>query len=359
MERDDRICRREKPSMILPGAQSVIMVGMHYWPGKSGFPSLHAANKHTGVQKDDPRGIISSYAWGEDYHKILSRRLKLLGRHLNRVAGGVGRFYVDTGAILERDFAERAGLGFVGKNSLVINPRSGSGFFIGELFSTVKLEYDGDTDYGTEKRGGAGCGGCEKCRVACPTGAIVDDYVVDARRCISYLTIEQKGSIPEGLRRGIGGRVYGCDICQMVCPWNRYEWGGAGEGFSPLFGKVERAVTSPRLRELARLTEDGFEERFGGSAVRRIGRERMVRNAVVGLGNVGGAGDLEVLREAVGEGGVVGEHARWAIGEIESREGEGEGGGKGRDGDGEGRDGDREGRDGEGEGRDGDGEGDT
>lgn len=350
MAREDRMARRKDASIILPRVKSVIMVGMYYWPGKSGFPVLHDPKLHdapdncsdhslrsslpTNYAQD--RGVLSSYAWGRDYHSILESRLKALGQHLNGKAGGIGRFYVDTGAVLERDFAERAGLGFVGKNSLLINPRGGSGFFIGELFSTVALPLDGDADVGTQRtqRGKPGCGKCTKCKVACPTDAIVADHVVDARKCISYLTIELKGSIPEELRGKMGNRVYGCDICQQVCPWNRVEWGrgdvdgvqGRG-GFSPLFGYAEEDVTTPKLTELVGMDEEMFERRFRGSAVKRIGRDRMARNAVVGLGNVGGREELKVVDKAAREdrSEIVREHAGWAARRIRDRLGEDEG----------------------------------
>lgn len=339
MQREDRVARRENPELILDGVKSVIMVGMLYWPGMSGFPREHRMVKETSGFKvetknsdGDARGLVSCYAWGEDYHKILGRRLKLLGRHLNKVAGGIGRFYVDTGAILERDFGERAGLGFVGKNSLLINPRVGSGFFIGELFSTVELVLDGDDDVGVDngigQKGKPGCGKCKKCRVACPTDAIVEDFVVDARRCISYLTIELKGSIPVELRGKMGARIYGCDICQLVCPWNRVDWedgrGGVGieeGGYSPLFGKVNRDTTSPVLTEIVSMTEDSFQRKFKDSAVRRIGRARLARNAAVALGNVGGATEMQVLQRVSREDSceIVREHARWGVTEIAKR----------------------------------------
>lgn len=342
MAREDRVARRKDPQMILPRAQSVIMVGLLYWPGRSGFPASHdpkssetgpSNSRLTGERAERPqsRGIVSSYAWGADYHKILEPRLKALGRRLNEVAGGVGRFYVDTGAVLERDFAERAGLGFIGKNSLLINPVRGSGFFIGELFSTIKLPLDGDRDVGTtgRRRGEPGCGKCRKCMVACPTGAIVKDHVVDARKCISYLTIELKGSIPEELRAAMGNRVYGCDICQQVCPWNRIAWSGAehgatresGGGFSPLFGFVGVDTTSPKLVELLTLDDDGFRQRFSGTAVRRIGRERLARNAAVALGNVGGERELQAVRAAAtgDASALVREHAEWAARRIGAR----------------------------------------
>lgn len=337
MGREDRVARRENPELILPGVKSVIMVGVVYWPGMSGFPREHkvienGARDGTTTARDDERGrgIVSCYAWGEDYHKILNRRLKLLGRHLNKVAGGMGRFYVDTGAILERDFGERAGLGFIGKNSLLINPRVGSGFFIGEVFSTVALDLDGDEDVGVERgvqKGKAGCGKCTKCKVGCPTQAIVQDAVVDARRCISYLTIELKGRIPVELRRKMGKRIYGCDICQIVCPWNRVEWegvvntGGEYDGYSPLYGNVKGEVTSPVLTDVVQMSDECFEQTFRNSAVRRIGRERLARNAAVALGNVGGVSEAEVLRRVSqeDESEIVREHALWGVREIMRR----------------------------------------
>lgn len=326
MEREDRVARRRNPGLILPGAQSVIMVGMFYWPGQNGFPKehevsiTHARNSSNG---DETRGVVSSYAWGEDYHRILERKLKTLGKQLNKVAGGVGRFYVDTGAVLERDFAERAGLGFIGKNSLLIHPRGGSGFFIGELFSTVALPVDGDEEM-KPGRGRAGCGKCTKCMVACPTGAIVEERVVDARKCISYLTIELKGDIAEELRPLMGNRVYGCDICQQVCPWNRIKWreDDGNAAWSPLFGAIEKEVSTPKLTELVLMDESEFAKRFEKSAVRRIGAERMARNAAVALGNGGaGAADLRALRIAATRhrSALVRRHARWALRRIMRR----------------------------------------
>ncbi|CDF35462.1 unnamed protein product [Chondrus crispus] len=326
MSRADRVARRRDPSIILPRVQSVIM---HPGGGRAAAGRTGASGRYA-----QDRGVVSSYAWGADYHGVLGGRLKRLGAHLNAVAGGVGRFYVDTGAILERDFAERAGLGFVGKNSLVIHPRGGSGFFIGELFSTVALPRDGDEDAGVVPRGKGkpGCGACSKCRVACPTGAIVQDYQVDARRCISYLTIELKGAIPVGLRRGVGNRVYGCDICQLVCPWNRVEWGKKAAprgGYSPMFGSVAEDVATPRLTELVCMSDEEFEQRFRESAVYRIGRERMARNAAVALGNVGGRDELAVVEEVARRDGseLVREHAQWAAREIRDRLARGGGGG--------------------------------
>lgn len=348
MDREDRVARRANPGIILPGVQSVIMVGMVYWPGTRGFPSAHhysvtrpnTPRKWSGLPDSRARGIVSSYAWGEDYHKQLGRRLRALGRHLNAVAGGVGRFYVDTGAILERDFAERARLGFVGKNSLLIHPRVGSGFFIGELFSTVPLPLDGDEDVHIrgQKRGQPGCGRCTRCIDACPTRAIVDNHVVDARRCISYLTIELKGSIPVELRRPMGSRIYGCDICQIVCPWNRFSWdpptssdaannqqspceSSTLTASSPLFGKVGAHISTPVLVDLLTASVAEFDRRFARSAIKRIGRDRMARNAAVALGNVGSETELQILQHVAqsDRSKLVREHASWAVSEVQHR----------------------------------------
>jgi epoxyqueuosine reductase len=345
MARPDRLARRRDPQIILPGAAAVIMTTMFYWPGTSGFPASHHVPRAQGSSGQDLhcRGIVSSYAWGADYHGLLENKLKALGTWLHERAGGMGRFYVDTGAVLERDFAERAGLGFVGKNSLLINPKAGSGFFIGGLFTTIPLPLDGDEDRDSSKtarRGRPGCGNCTKCKVACPTDAIVADRMVDARKCISYLTIELKGAIPEDLRPKIGNRIYGCDICQQVCPWNKFEWkfedqltherpaepqGGAvsayESGSSPLFGSPTIDVTSPALLELLWATKRSFRARFKGTALERIGRDRLARNAAVALGNIGGLKDLGPVGAAAvaHPSELVRQHAAWALNRIQSR----------------------------------------
>jgi epoxyqueuosine reductase len=361
MARPDRVARRRDPQIILPGAAAVVMTSIFYWPGKSGFPASHSVQRlsqRSSVALKDAkevvcpetmsRGIVSSYAWGADYHALLESKLRTLGTWLHEQAGGMGRYYVDTGAVLERDFAERAGLGFIGKNSLLINPTAGSGFFIGGLFTTVPLHLDGDESHDfspPKQRGRPGCGKCTKCKVACPTGAIVSDRVVDARKCISYLTIELKGPIPESLRPHIGNRIYGCDICQQVCPWNKIDWnlpaalsaqeanadsGGKkgallrpplDHGTSPLFGSPGADVTSPRLVELLWATKRSFRTRFKGTALERIGRDRLARNAAVALGNVGGAHEIGPVGAAAiaHPSPLVREHAAWAFERIKSR----------------------------------------
>jgi epoxyqueuosine reductase len=343
MERADRVARRKDPRIILPGAQAVIMTTLFYWPGMAGFPAEHNVQPDgssvplaRGGKCGDARGIVSAYAWGTDYHVLLESRLQALGEWLVARAGGVGRFYVDTGAVLERDFAERAGLGFIGKNSLLINPDAGSGFFLGGLFTTVPLPLDGDGNVNVDaidagkRRGRPGCGGCTKCKVACPTGAIVKDRVVDARKCISYLTIELKDDIPEDLRPLMGARVYGCDICQIVCPWTkRVSIGGPAaeaaakinSAHSPLFGTVPGSVSTPHLGRLLWETKASFKARFANTAAERIGRDRMARNAAVALGNVGGHADIAALGAAsvAHPSQLVREHAAWALRQVLSR----------------------------------------
>lgn len=319
MARKDRIDRRKDPSLILPGLCSVVMVGLPYWPGESGFPAEHAV----GAAVDGDAGVVSCYAWGTDYHRMLHDRLHALGKWLTERAGGAARYYADTGAILERDFAARSGMGFVGKNSMLIHPRLGSGIFLGALFTTVPLLQDGGDEAPLPRRGKPGCGSCVRCRELCPTGAIVEDRVVDARRCISYLTIELKSSIPEELRSLMGARIYGCDICQQVCPWNRFDWQGTEgkESMSPLFGAVGRKISVPSMTKLLSLTDDEFKKQFQGSAVSRIGRDRMARNAAVGLGNVGGKSELEAVEHAANADRceIVREHAAWAVKRIRMR----------------------------------------
>lgn len=352
LERPDRLSRRRDPQIILPGVAAVIMTTLFYWPGSSGFPKAHAVNTigNVPMERLEAHGIVSSYAWGRDYHSLLESRLRLLGEWLHDRAGGIGRYYVDTGAILERDFGERAGLGFVGKNSLLIHPKAGSGFFLGGLLTTVPLPFDGDVDANLNSsivRGKPGCGRCKKCIIACPTGAIVTDRVVDARKCISYLTIELKGSIPVELRSKMGTRIYGCDICQQVCPWNRFSWSspeavvsrvpqhrsGVMEekvtaekltddfGLSPLFGLCNPEVTSPFLVSLLWATESYFRKRYAGTAVERIGKNMLARNAAVALGNCGREREIPALGAAsvAHPCMIVREHASWALGQVYNR----------------------------------------
>ena len=314
LDRPDRRARRRDLNRVLPGVRAVIVSSLFYWPGQDGFPDAEVADQGDG----GPRGEVSSYAWGEDYHAVLGAKLRALAEWLHGEHGGVGRFYVDTGAVLERELAERAGLGFVGKNTMLIHPRLGSGFFLGEIFTTLPLAPDPAPERapsGAVKSRKNRCGSCTKCLDLCPTGAFAGPFRLDARRCISYLTIELKGAIPEELRRPMGTRIYGCDVCQRVCPWNRFSWeGGAG---SPLFGAPPAAITAPRLLELLALDEPGFRARFAGSAVARIGRDRLLRNVAVALGNARDPAAIPALRRAAREEGpLVREHAQWALEQL-------------------------------------------
>jgi epoxyqueuosine reductase len=256
-----------------------------------------------------PAGTLARYARGRDYHGVMKERLYALLRWFETETGGKvsGRPYVDTGPILERDLARLAGLGWFGRNTLLINPKRGSFLFLGALF--VDLELEPDAPFAEEH-----CGTCRRCVDACPTQAIEDGGVLDATRCISYLTIEKRGAIPVEWRRSIGSLVYGCDICQDVCPWNvRF----ASEPRDPdlTTGSLE---ASPDPVTLLRMDADAFQRRFGGTAVTRAGRQGLSRNAAVALGNRGAPGDLEAVLEALEteEDPVVREHLEWAALEL-------------------------------------------
>src|SRR5205085_10655240 len=245
MARPDRQARRRDLGAILPGAQSLVIVGLDY----------HTLRLPAEALSDPSRGRIAAYAWGADYHKLMLPRLKELAAWL-RAEGGqtASRAYVDTGAILERSHAQQAGLGFTGKNTMLINPRRGSDFFLGELVTSALFD-----EYDEPQREGL-CGGCTRCLAACPTKAFPEPYVLDARRCISYLTIEHRGWIDVNLRPLMGNWVFGCGVCQAVCPWQRFAVTSQETRFFPL--GVDRAA--PRLRELLALTMDGFEAQFAG-----------------------------------------------------------------------------------------------
>ncbi len=297
MERNP--ARRCDPREVLPGCRAVICLAVNYFTGESPFPEGH------------PGGYrIARYSWNDDYHDLLEKRLKEFDAALVEL-GGVQRYYVDTGPVLERDFATDAGLGWNGKSTVQIHRRMGTWFFLAEILTTLDLE--ADVPFGDH------CGKCTRCMDACPTGAIVAPHKVDARRCISYLTIEHKGAIPEEFRRAMGDRIYGCDDCLAVCPWNRF----AKESSEIRFHAREEIFVN-RLRDFLAMDEEGFRRMFAKSPIKRIKRSRFLRNVCVALGNTGGEEDLEGLRRAVEEGDeLISEHAEWAIGEIEGRIGKG------------------------------------
>lgn len=301
LARDDRQVRREDLNVIVPGVQSLIIVALDY-------TTLTLPND---LVHDPTRGRISNYAWGVDYHDIMLPRLKTLAVWLQKQLTETveWRVYVDTGAILERSHAQQAGLGFVGKNTMLIHPRRGSYFFLGEILTThafLPSDYD-------EPHRETMCGSCTRCLEACPTEAFPQPYILDARRCISYLTIELKDSIPVHLRSLMQNWVYGCDVCQVVCPWNRFAVQTLESDFFP--GELDEVA--PPLNDLLKLDEQSFEERFANSPIARIKRARMVRNACVAAGNSqNGSFIAQLERLQSDESVLVQEHAQWALDTI-------------------------------------------
>ncbi len=281
---------------LLPDARSVIVAGISYF-----VPSP--------PQKEPTElvGQVARYAWGLDYHEVVRRKLEALLDYLRALLGEEvrGKAYVDTGPILERDFAVQAGLGWFGKNTCLINPRIGSYLFLGELLVNVVLEPDPPFPCNH-------CGKCIRCLVACPTGALVAPYELDASRCISYLTIELRGSIPRPLRPLIGTWVFGCDICQEVCPWNRRAKPTTEEAFQ------SRPWAAPELLSLLTLTEEEFRERFRNSPLKRAKRSGLVRNACVAVGNLRETRAVPLLAQLLHNDPdpIVREHAAWALGRI-------------------------------------------
>jgi epoxyqueuosine reductase len=298
LSRPDRLARREDLNVILPGVRSILCVGLDYETIQ--LPP-HIAN-------DPARGRISNYAWGADYHDVMTPRLQQLADWLAQQsqAETQGRVYVDTGAVLERDHAESAGLGFTGKNTMLIGPRRGSWFFLGELLTTAELTPDAPQPMPT-------CGSCRRCLDACPTAAFPQPYVLDSRRCISYLTIELKEWIPRELRPLMGNWVYGCDVCQVVCPFNRFAPESPVGAFRP--GNFDAAA--PPLLDLLALDEAGFLIRFANSPIKRIKRERLLRNACVAAGNWGSETAVPPLLDLLSDPSpLIRGHAAWALQQI-------------------------------------------
>lgn len=301
LARPDRVARRGDLTVILPDARSLIVAGLDYYTLR--LPE-HVAS-------DPARGRFSNYAWAADYHDVMLPRLEELAGHL-RDLGGAGitaRAYVDTGAILERSHAARAGLGFTGKNTMLIHPRRGSFFFLGEIITNLALEYDK-----VDESRMPSCGTCTRCLNACPTAAFPRPYVLDARRCISYLTIEHTGFIPADLRPLMGNWVYGCDICQDVCPWQRFT---RPTPFYETFAPIDIDRAAPPLPELLSLDDEAFEARFARTAVRRTGRVRLVRNACIAAGNSHLPKMAAYLKPLLEDpSALVRGHAAWALGQL-------------------------------------------
>jgi epoxyqueuosine reductase len=297
MARPDRQARRRDLNTILPGVRSLAVVALDY--GEV-LPQ--------DVLNDPSRGRIAAYAWGKDYHAILTPRLQMLAEWLQAEIGGSFRVYVDTGAILERDHARLAGLGFVGKNTMLIHPRFGSKFFLGVLLTDVEFD-----EYDTPLPKATMCGTCTRCLSACPTAAFPQPFVLDARRCISYLTIEYKGWIDRDLRPLMGNWVFGCDICQDVCPFQRFAPGATNKALLP----VSLDQAAPPLLDLLALDDDGFQARYGGTPLERTKRNMLVRNACVAAGNWGNEAAVPLLTHLLDdESPLIRGHSAWALGRI-------------------------------------------
>ncbi|MFT7587010.1 MAG: epoxyqueuosine reductase [Cellvibrionaceae bacterium] len=308
LARPDRVIRRQNPSVILPGVETIICIGLDY----------HTLRLPEEMANDRSRGRISNYAWGADYHDIMTPRLEELAGWLKSTLKTneeqAHRVYVDTGAILERDHAESAGLGFTGKNTMLIRPQSGSWFFLGEIMTTIKLP---PTPFIPAIQMPS-CGSCTRCLDACPTNAFPAPYVLDARRCISYLTIELKENVPEEMRPQMGNWVYGCDICQEVCPFNRFEEETVEHAFQA--GYIDYAA--PKLDSLLTLSQDAFDQIYAKSPIKRIKRERLLRNASIAAGNSGCLELIPALKvllsdKSTTENEWVRSHATWALARLE------------------------------------------
>ena len=308
--------KRVDPQEVLPGARSTVVLAASYHVADCRLPIADCSeadassvfNRQLAIDNRQS-GIVARYARFKDYHDVLGERLKMLTDFVNRSGGEATRslWYVDTGPLLERDFAQRAGLGFIGKHTNVISRRLGNWIFLAEILTTLELEPDAP-----ERNR---CGTCALCIAACPTAAITAPFQLDARRCISYLTIELKGSIPVELRPAIGNRIYGCDDCLAVCPWNRF----AREG-SLMKPHARADLATPDLVELLSLDDAAFKRRFAGTPILRSKRRGFLRNVCVALGNVGDESALPALRKAAGDAEpLIAEHARWAIEAIERR----------------------------------------
>lgn len=298
MAREDAVRRRLEPADALEGCRTLILSSLLYGPGAGARASSPRA-----------RAVVARYARGRDYHEVFEERLALLAKQVASLAPGSDcKAYVDYGPVLERDHAQRAGLGWIGKNTMLIHPRLGSYLLLGELLTTLELSPD-------EPFTADHCGTCERCIDACPTGAIRGPGELDSRLCISYLTIELRGPIPVELRPAIGDRVFGCDICQEVCPWN-------SEAPSPAVSALALEPGRPAppgamvawAEELSGLGDVEFKQRYRGTAFARPGRDGMLRNLAVGLGNVGGIGSEVILKRLARDASaLVREHAEWAL----------------------------------------------
>ena len=298
--------KRSRPDELVPGTVRVISVRMDYMTAE--------ATPAKELMESPEKALVSRYALGRDYHKVLRNRLQKLARRIEAETGPYGyRVFVDSAPVLEKALAEKAGLGWIGKHSNLLNLGAGSWFFLGEIYTDLPLPLDRPAENH--------CGDCVRCIKACPTGAIIGPYQVDARKCISYLTIESKEAMPEDLRPLVGNRIFGCDDCQLVCPWNRFAKHSEEADFLPRNG-----IDDVTLVELFNWTEEEFLERTEGSAIRRAGYTGWLRNIAVALGNIDidQAQNPKAVIDALEQrhdhpSGLVKEHVRWALDRLETK----------------------------------------
>ena len=309
--------KRRDPQKVLAGAKSIIVLALNYFQGEAMWRKFatydsKARNLQSCATIEAATGRIARYAWGDDYHEVIQSKLRKID-NLLREFGGEQKCYVDTGPVLERDFAAEAGVGWHGKSTMLINEQLGTWFFLAEVLTTLELPPDPPA---VDR-----CGTCVRCIEACPTGAITAPHTLDARRCISYLTIELKGAIPRDLRPLIGDRIFGCDDCLDACPWNRFAQVSRESAFavrSP--SRMGIATTDFALRDYLNLNDAEFRDLFRNSPIKRIKRRGFLRNVCVALGNVGTGEDLPVLENAASDPEpLIAEHAAWAIDQIRRR----------------------------------------
>jgi epoxyqueuosine reductase len=286
--------RRADPRVLWPGVRSVIMLGVNYGPDENPLAILQQRS----------RGAISVYAQGDDYHDLIKKRLKALARWLVATSGAEVKVFVDTAAVMEKPLAQAAGLGWQGKHTNLVSREFGSWLFLGAIFTTLDLPRDeADVDH---------CGSCRACLDICPTNAFPAPYKLDARRCISYLTIESKGPIPHEFRKAIGNRIYGCDDCLAACPWNKF----AQTGREIKLASREN-LRAPQLSELVRLDDLGFRELFAKSPVKRVGRDHFIRNVLIAIGNSEDASLADAAKRLLGdESALVRGAAVWALSQL-------------------------------------------
>ncbi|HMK68154.1 MAG TPA: tRNA epoxyqueuosine(34) reductase QueG [Stellaceae bacterium] len=292
-----RSAERGDPRTLWPEARSVVVLGMNYGPEEDPMTPL----------QDPVRGTISVYARGRDYHDIVKSRLKTLARFIAETYETDLKLFVDTAPVMEKPLAERGGIGWQGKHTNLVSRELGSWLFLGEIFLPLDLEPDAaEIDH---------CGQCERCLTACPTGAFPAPYRLDARRCISYLTIEHKGPIAAGLRPLLGNRIYGCDDCLAVCPWNKFARATREPGL-----RAREGLKAPELAQLAALDDAAFRAQFSGSAIKRIGRDRFLRNVLIAIGNSGETSLLPVVRARLNDPSpLVRGMAAWALQRLASK----------------------------------------